>query len=72
MYFAGDTDLIPEMGEIKNIDVAFLPVGGKTVMTAEEAARAVELIKPKIAIPVHCEIEEAERFAQLVGNAVVL
>ena len=53
LYHAGDTDLIPEMNNIKNIDIAFLPVSGKYVMTAEEAASAASLIKPRIVIPMH-------------------
>ncbi len=52
VYFAGDTDLIPEMKQIK-ADVVLLPVGGTYTMDAEEAAKAVEIIKPKIAIPMH-------------------
>lgn len=52
IYHAGDTDLIPEMEEIR-CTVALLPVSGTYVMTAAEAAKAVELIKPKIAIPMH-------------------
>jgi L-ascorbate metabolism protein UlaG (beta-lactamase superfamily) len=52
VYFAGDTDLIPEMKNIK-ADIALLPVSGTYVMTAEEAARAAEIIKPKIAVPMH-------------------
>ncbi len=51
-YFAGDTDLIPEMDQIR-CDIALLPVSGVYVMTAEEAARAAGRIKPKIAIPMH-------------------
>jgi len=53
IYNAGDTDLIPEMGELEGIDIALLPVGGTYTMTAEEAARAAILIRPKVAIPMH-------------------
>jgi L-ascorbate metabolism protein UlaG (beta-lactamase superfamily) len=52
IYFAGDTDLIPEM-EDYTCDIAFLPVSGTYVMTAEEAAQAAELIAPEIVIPMH-------------------
>ena len=52
IYHAGDTDLIPEMKHI-NADIAMLPVGGKFTMDAEEAAEAANLIKPKVAIPMH-------------------
>jgi len=52
IYHAGDTDLIPEMKTFK-VDIAFLPVSGKYVMTAEEAAKAADVLKPQIAIPMH-------------------
>jgi len=52
-YLAGDTDFIPEMKNLKEIDVAFIPVSGTYVMTAEEAVEAVLAIKPKLAIPMH-------------------
>ncbi len=51
-YHAGDTDFIPEMKEL-NVDIAFLPVSGTYVMTADEAVQAAKAIKPKIAIPMH-------------------
>lgn len=53
LYHAGDTDLIPEMGQLGAIDVALLPVSGTYVMTSTESAEAVKVIKPKIAIPMH-------------------
>ena len=59
IYHAGDTDFIPEMqrltgyiGSDKKL-IALLPVGGRFTMTAEEAAEAVQLIKPHLAIPTH-------------------
>lgn len=58
-YFAGDTDRIPEMADIE-ADVVFLPVGGKFTMNAEEAAQAANLIKPRVAVPIH--------FADVVGS----
>jgi L-ascorbate metabolism protein UlaG (beta-lactamase superfamily) len=52
IYHAGDTDLIPEMSEFK-VDIALLPVSGKYVMTAEEAAKAAQVIQPQVVIPMH-------------------
>ncbi len=52
IYHSGDTDYIPEMADY-NVDIAFLPVSGAFVMTADEAAEAALSIKPKIAIPMH-------------------
>jgi len=53
IYHAGDTDFVPEMQELRDIDIALLPVGGTYTMDAKEAARAVQEIKPKVAIPMH-------------------
>lgn len=53
IYHAGDTDNIPEMSNLKNIDIALLPVSGTYVMTAEEAADAANRIMPKVAVPMH-------------------
>ena len=51
-YIAGDTDITDENKTVK-CDVAFVPVGGTYTMTAKEAANLVNIIKPKIAIPIH-------------------
>jgi len=52
IYYGGDTDLIPEMQSIR-ADIVILPVGGTYTMTAKEAAEAVNLIRPEVAIPIH-------------------
>lgn len=52
VYVAGDTDLIPEMKGYK-CDIAIVPIGGIYTMDAAEAAEAIAVIKPKVAIPVH-------------------
>ena len=53
LYHAGDTDAIEEMRQVRPIDVAMLPVSGTYVMTPAEAATAVEMIQPKLVIPMH-------------------
>jgi len=73
LYHAGDTDHIPEMASLKNIDIAFIPVSGTYVMTPEEAAKAVILFKPNIAIPMHYgsivgSKSDAERFKSLAAG----
>ncbi len=72
IYVAGDTDLIPEMQTLGNIDVAFLPAGGTYTMNATEAAEATKSIKPLLAIPYHWGSvvgtrADAERFAKLAA-----
>ncbi len=52
-YFAGDTDNIPEMAGLKDIYMAFLPIGGTYTMNVEEAAEAAKTINPKIVVPMH-------------------
>ena len=76
IYHAGDTDKIAEMkkltghGKDGNEFVALLPVSGKYVMDADEAAQAAVLIKPTLAIPMHYgsgvgTIEDALKFVEL-------
>ncbi|MDZ7814823.1 MAG: MBL fold metallo-hydrolase [Planctomycetota bacterium] len=72
-YHPGDTDIIPEMEGIEP-DYAFLPVSGTYVMTAEEAAEAYKMIRPKKGVfPMHYGVvagskEDAEKFLKLVKD----
>lgn len=75
VYYAGDTDVIPEMSSLGKIDVALLPVGGTYTMTPEEAAEAVRIIKPAQAIPYHWgdivgSAQDAEKFKKLSKSPV--
>jgi L-ascorbate metabolism protein UlaG (beta-lactamase superfamily) len=53
IYYAGDTDLIPEMSELADVDLALLPVGGTYTLSAEEAAEATRRLAPAAAIGYH-------------------
>lgn len=53
VYIAGDTELIPEMKELGNIDVAFLPKNLPYTMSDEMFIEAVKTIKPKNLFPYH-------------------
>lgn len=69
IYHAGDTDVIPEMTDIK-ADIAMLPVSGQYAMTPEEAVEAARIINPKVAVPMHYGAivgsqENAEKFKSL-------
>jgi L-ascorbate metabolism protein UlaG (beta-lactamase superfamily) len=73
VYHPGDTDLIPEMDSLGQVDIALLPVSGTYVMDAQEAAEAVKRIKPTHVIPMHYgsivgSKADAEKFAQLVAG----
>lgn len=53
-YIAGDTDVIVDnLSVLKNIDIAFIPIGGTYTMDALEAAGYVNNIKPKEVVPIH-------------------
>jgi len=53
IYIAGDTEDIPEMKELKNIDIAFLPVNQPYTMTVAEAVHAAKMFLPKVLYPYH-------------------
>jgi len=77
IYHSGDSDKIKEMekltgyGRHGNNFIALLPVSGKYVMTAEEAAETAELINPDVAVPMHYgsgvvgTIDDANRFVEI-------
>lgn len=75
IYVAGDTDITEEALNVK-CDIAFVPVGGKYTMNAEEAAKLIEHILPKkYAIPTHYQtivgsLEDAIRFKDLLKGKV--
>ncbi len=77
IYFAGDTDHIPEMAQI-HCDMALLPVSGTYVMTAEEAAQAAQAIRPRLAVPMHYgagvvgTVNDAERFKELYSGQTLI
>jgi L-ascorbate metabolism protein UlaG (beta-lactamase superfamily) len=77
LYFAGDTDFIPEM-RVLQCDIALLPVSGVFVMDAVEASRAAEAIGARISIPMHYgagvagTIADAEKFRSMCTVPVIL
>ncbi|MFW9805126.1 MAG: MBL fold metallo-hydrolase [Candidatus Thorarchaeota archaeon] len=70
IYHAGDTDLIPEMEKLQDVDVdvALLPSGDTYTMDVEEAAEAAILINPKIAIPIHLKGADPTKFKDKVES----
>ncbi|MGQ9734355.1 MAG: metal-dependent hydrolase [Candidatus Bipolaricaulia bacterium] len=78
LYYAGDTDSIPEMAALKEeeIDLAFLPIGGTYTMDVPEAAEAAKAISPKVVIPTHYNLlpetrADPEEFKRrLVGSGI--
>ncbi len=54
LYHAGDTALLMDMQLLRDkVDVALLPVGDNFTMGPEDAAQAVEFIRPEVVIPIH-------------------
>ena len=78
IYHSGDCDAFPHMRDI-SCDIALLPVSGTYVMDPLEAVDACNILKPKVAIPMHWgdpdvvgTREDAERFAELAPCEVVI
>jgi len=53
VYIAGDTENIPEMRRLQNIDIAFLPMNLPYTMTPEMVADAARMFRPKVLYPYH-------------------
>jgi L-ascorbate metabolism protein UlaG (beta-lactamase superfamily) len=68
VYVAGDTENIPEMKNIKNIDVAFLPMNLPYTMTPEMAADAAKMIKPHILYPYHFGETDTSKLLSLLKD----
>jgi L-ascorbate metabolism protein UlaG (beta-lactamase superfamily) len=68
VYVSGDTEDVPEMRALKNIDVAFVCMNLPYTMTVEQAANAVGEFRPKVVYPYHCRGSDLEKFKRLVGE----
>jgi L-ascorbate metabolism protein UlaG (beta-lactamase superfamily) len=68
VYVAGDTEDIPEMKELKDIDIAFLPMTLPYTMTPEMAANAAKSFGPKIFYPYHYGAADTSRIVELLKN----
>lgn len=68
VYIAGDTENIPEMKELKNIDIAFLPMNLPYTMTPEMVADAAKTFRPKILYPYHFGKTDTNEIIELLKN----
>ena len=68
IYIAGDTEDIPEMAEIKDIDVAFLPCNQPYTMTIEQLVNAARTLKPKVLFPYHYGQTDVSGIPALLEN----
>ncbi len=73
IYFSGDTEDIPEMRELKDIDMAFICMNLPYTMTVESAADAVIAFRPEQVYPYHYrgnpDVGDVRKFASLVTAA---
>ena len=69
LYIAGDTEDIPEMSDLRDIDIAFLPCNQPYTMTPAQAARAAHTIHPKVLFPYHCSRSDAALLADALEDS---
>ena len=69
IYIAGDTEDIPEMADIHDIDIAFLPCNQPYTMTPEQLAKAAKTIKPKVLFPYHYSDTPIRKVTMLLGGS---
>lgn len=70
VYISGDTECIPEMRELRDIDLAFVCMNLPYTMPPEEAAACVNAFRPKVVIPYHYRGSDLEVFRQAVQPPV--
>jgi len=68
IYIAGDTENIPEMKVLKDIDIAFLPMNLPYTMTPEMVADAAGAFQPKILYPYHYGETDVQRLVDLLRD----
>ena len=69
VYVAGDTENTPEMKQLKNIDIAFLPMNLPYTMTPEMVADAAKAFKPKILYPYHFGRTDTSQLVELLKDS---
>ena len=69
VYVAGDTENVPEMKKLKNIDIAFLPMNLPYTMTPEMVADAAKAFKPRILYPYHFGETDTSKLVALLKDA---
>ncbi|MBE7169389.1 MAG: MBL fold metallo-hydrolase [Williamsia sp.] len=67
IYISGDTEDIPEMRALKNIDIAFVCMNLPYTMDVTQAAPGVLAFKPKVVYPYHYRGQDVNQFKSLVN-----
>lgn len=68
VYVAGDTENVPEMKNLKSIDIAFLPMNLPYTMTPEMVADAAKVFKPRILYPYHYGDTDPAKLIELLKD----
>jgi L-ascorbate metabolism protein UlaG (beta-lactamase superfamily) len=68
VYIAGDTENVPEMADLKNIDIAFLPMNLPYTMTPEMVAQAVQVFTPRVLYPYHYGNTDVNKLVELLKD----
>ena len=68
IYIAGDTEDIPEMADIKDIDIAFLPCNQPYTMTIEQLVKAAKVVRPKTLFPYHYGQTDVNGISSLLND----
>jgi len=68
VYIGGDTENFPEMKDMKDIDIAFLPMNLPYTMTPEMVANAVSILNPGILYPYHFGNTNTDELVELLKN----
>jgi L-ascorbate metabolism protein UlaG (beta-lactamase superfamily) len=68
VYLAGDTEAVPEMADLEEIDIAFLPINLPFTMPPAEAAKAARTFKPRILYPYHQGTSDPEEVQELLAD----
>ncbi len=66
VYIAGDTECVPEMGDLGEVDLAFIPINLPYTMPPEEAVGCIKVISPAVVVPYH----QGESDPQIVADAL--
>lgn len=69
VFVAGDTENVPEVKALKNIDVAFLPMYMPYTMSPEMVAEVAKAMRPKILYPYHTGDTDVSKLAPLLKDA---
>jgi L-ascorbate metabolism protein UlaG (beta-lactamase superfamily) len=68
VYVAGDTENIPEMKSLKNIEIAFLPMNQPYTMTPEMLADAAKIFRPRVLYPYHTGETDVTKLSALMKD----